>query len=338
MRFETRFKISLLLGLAGALMVWGADAGAQTPGAADGQKSCPPVQASPGPAASVKQDLLAVVDKSAKGELAYWNKIKDATDAMPFLAYVASFPHGMFVDPAIGKYRQNCGDLSALPPQFLSCVAEPQPLADTCHRGPRLSLLKRGLPVSVPDTPSAQNELSYWNAIKQSDDPSVFLVYINKFPKGTYYDLAVDGYKRNCGDLGALPLDALACVVEPPLPPAPPPVKKVLLITPPPAPPPPALRPPPIKVSLPPVKPPRPKPPVTTGGCGGTTFASLFACTTGHGPGGSGGTTGTTPGSPGGSGGGTPGQPPASAPPGRPLPPTAIGTTPVPVSPPVAAP
>lgn len=325
MRSEIFLKFVILSGLAAAV---GAGANAQAVAPADLQKSCPATLTLPAPA--LQPYIPPVIDKSAKGEMAFWNKIKNLGDATPFLAYVANFPKGMFVDAAIEKYRQNCGDLSALPPQFLSCVAVEQPLSSACHPTPRISLLKNSPPVSVPDKPTAQNELNYWNAIKQSDDPSVYLVYINKFPNGTYFDLAVENYKRNCGDLGALPLGALTCQAD--LPPA----SKLLQITP--VPPPTTVKPPIIKVNVPPTKPPRRNPPVVNGDCSGTTFASLLSCSSGGVQGGNGRNGGSNGGNTGGTGGGTTGQQTTGKPPVRPSPPSATGNTPVPVSPPVAAP
>ena len=310
MRFEILLKFLILSGLAAGV---GADANAQAVAPVDLQKSCPATLTLPVPA--LQPNIPPVVVKSAKGDIAFWNKIKNLGDSTPFLAYVANFPKGMFVDAAIEKYRQNCGDLSALPPQFLSCVAVEKPLSSACHPAPRFSLLKSSPPVSVPDKPTAQNELIYWNAIKQSDDPSEFLVYINKFPNGTYFDLAVENYKRNCGDLSALPLGALACQVD--LPPA----RKLLQITP--VPPPTTVRPPIIKVNVPPTKPPRRKPPrrkppVVNGDCSGTTFASLLSCSSGGAQGGYGSTRGSNGGKTVGTGSGTTAQPTPVAPPSPP--------------------
>ena len=65
-----------------------------------------------------------VEDQSPKKEMAYWNSIKDSTDASLFLVYISNFQNGMFIEPAVEKYKRNCGDLTALPVGVLSCLPD----------------------------------------------------------------------------------------------------------------------------------------------------------------------------------------------------------------------
>ncbi len=58
----------------------------------------------------------AVADKSAAGELAFWNQIKDSQNPADFKSYLLNFPDGMFVDPALRKFEQAGGQKSDLPP------------------------------------------------------------------------------------------------------------------------------------------------------------------------------------------------------------------------------
>ena len=58
----------------------------------------------------------AITDKSAAGELAYWNQIKDSANASDFRTYLEAFPDGMFAEPALRRFEQaggNKADLSA---------------------------------------------------------------------------------------------------------------------------------------------------------------------------------------------------------------------------------
>lgn len=60
--------------------------------------------------------VSAVADKSAAGELAFWNQIKDSQNPADFKTYLQNFPDGMFVDPALRKFEQAGGQKSELPP------------------------------------------------------------------------------------------------------------------------------------------------------------------------------------------------------------------------------
>jgi hypothetical protein len=69
----------------------------------------------------------AVLDRSPTKELAYWNEIKGSNDASLFLVYISNFKQGMFVEAAVEKYKKNCGDLTALPVEALTCSADMVP-------------------------------------------------------------------------------------------------------------------------------------------------------------------------------------------------------------------
>ena len=70
-------------------------------------------------AAQTNAATPVMADKSAAGELAYWNSIKNSTNEADFKTYLANFPNGMFYDQAIAKFEQAGGkasELSVSPP------------------------------------------------------------------------------------------------------------------------------------------------------------------------------------------------------------------------------
>lgn len=73
-----------------------------------------------------QESPAAITDKSAAGELAYWNQIKDSNNAADFKSYLENFPDGMFAEPALRRFEQaggNRADLSA--PVLKATTAEP---------------------------------------------------------------------------------------------------------------------------------------------------------------------------------------------------------------------
>jgi len=206
-------------------------------------------------AAEIKKELPLILDRSSGGELAFWNSIKQSTDANSFLAYITNFPNGMFVDPAIEKYRSLCGNVASLPAALLMCSIAADPVIDKCRAVKRLNLLGSAQKFVVPGNIGQKSDLTYWNAIKDSADADAYLIYVTHFPNALFTDTAVEKYRRSCGDMSKLPAVSLMCQVSlPPPPPPPPPVVKR----------PPPIHHPPIK--LPPVKRPPPPPP-NTGAC-----------------------------------------------------------------------
>ena len=314
---NTCLRVLVSAGLASAFFALASFAAAQSTSPAPSELSCPPGNT---PKVISQKDLPLIFDKSSAGELNYWNSIKEAGEAPAFLAYILTFPKGMYVDPAIEKFRAKCGNITDIPAALLTCQLTSE-LQDKCHAAKRVRLLNNSPQIQVSASPNAQTDLAYWNSIKESDDPNNFLVYLNHFPQGMFFDAAVENYKRNCGDLGVLPLAALTCAVG--AAPVPPPKAKL---------PPPKVIPPPV------IKPPRTRrpPKIIINPCSGTTFSNIISC------------SGTPPGSPpwtGGTGGNTGGNgrttPPGTkpiTPPPRPNPNGSTTTTPVPVVPPVAPP
>src|SRR5204863_9525737 len=94
---------------------------------------------------------IATVDPAAI-ELAYWDTIKSSNNPEDFKAYLAKYPDGQFAE--LAKSRSQASRPSA----------------------------GGGGGDSV--------EMMYWNAIKDSHNPSDFRAYVTKFPGGLFVELA----------------------------------------------------------------------------------------------------------------------------------------------------
>jgi hypothetical protein len=68
---------------------------------------------------SVSQNAgaVTVTDKSAVGELAFWNSVKESANPEDLKTYIDEFPNGMFFDPAVARYQNLTGQRLASVPQ-----------------------------------------------------------------------------------------------------------------------------------------------------------------------------------------------------------------------------
>jgi hypothetical protein len=67
-----------------------------------------------------------VTDRSAVGELAFWNSVKDTGNASDIKIYIDEFPNGMFIDPAVQRYGELTGQkLASLPEENEVQAVEP---------------------------------------------------------------------------------------------------------------------------------------------------------------------------------------------------------------------
>jgi tetratricopeptide (TPR) repeat protein len=94
---------------------------------------------------------VAMVDPAAM-ELSFWETIKNSNNPDDFKSYLDKYPDGQFA--ALAKSRSN--------------------------------LVRPGGNSTSGDSP----EMSYWNAIKDSQNPSDFRSYVTKFPQGLFVELA----------------------------------------------------------------------------------------------------------------------------------------------------
>jgi hypothetical protein len=102
--------------------------------------------------ASANTPGMTMVDPAAI-ELSFWESIKNSTNPDDFKAYLDKYPDGQFA--ALARSR-----------------AQPNRPANT----------------GVGDANSP--EMIYWNAIKDSRNPSDFRAYVNKFPSGLFVEIA----------------------------------------------------------------------------------------------------------------------------------------------------
>jgi len=103
-------------------------------------------------AANANTPNVNMVDPAAI-ELSFWESIKNSNNADDFKAYLDKYPDGQFA--ALAKSR-----------------AQPNRPANT-GGGDANSM-----------------EMTYWNAIKDSRNPSDFRAYVNKFPNGLFVEIA----------------------------------------------------------------------------------------------------------------------------------------------------
>jgi len=94
---------------------------------------------------------VAMVDPAAM-ELSFWETIKNSNNVDDFKAYLEKYPDGQFA--SLAKSRAN----------FVRSAAN--------------------------STGGDSPEMSYWNAIKDSQNPSDFRSYVTKFPQGLFVELA----------------------------------------------------------------------------------------------------------------------------------------------------
>jgi len=102
-------------------------------------------------AANANTPNVAMVDPAAI-ELSFWESIKNSTNPDDFKAYLDKYPDGQFA--ALAKSR-----------------AQPTRTA-------------------APAVDANSMEMTYWNAIKDSRNPSDFRAYTTKFPNGLFVELA----------------------------------------------------------------------------------------------------------------------------------------------------
>jgi tetratricopeptide (TPR) repeat protein len=103
--------------------------------------------------ASANAPGMTMVDPAAI-ELSFWDSIKNSTNPDDFKAYLDKYPDGQFA--ALAKSR-----------------AQPTRPAGNSASGDMNSM-----------------EMTYWNAIKDSRNPSDFRAYVTKFPSGLFVELA----------------------------------------------------------------------------------------------------------------------------------------------------
>ena len=97
-----------------------------------------------------KEDILAV-------QLAFWEAAKDSGSRIELEAYLERYPDGEFVELAQARLE---------------------------------SLREPATDLAAANGEVSEGELTFWNSIKDSGNPDMFRAYLNKYPDGTYAELA----------------------------------------------------------------------------------------------------------------------------------------------------
>lgn len=107
-------------------------------------------------------------------ELAYWNTIKDSGDAALFEFYLEQYPNGLFAALARTMMARLKADS-----------------ADTAKARD-----------AERETAQRATEIAYWNSVRDSNNPDLIRLYLERFPNGVFSSLAKALLARLEGDPG----------------------------------------------------------------------------------------------------------------------------------------
>lgn len=96
----------------------------------------------------------AGADEDAAIELVFWDSIKESDRAADFAAYLERYPKGNFVSLA------------------------------------RTRLISLTAAEAAEGSDEVKLEITYWESVKDSDDPAMFRAYLDKYPEGHFKELA----------------------------------------------------------------------------------------------------------------------------------------------------
>ena len=149
-------------------------------------------------------------------ELTFWNSIKDSENSLEFDAYLERYPDGAFTllartrrDNLLAAAAERAGSARADPEDlavelaFWEAAKESNKRAELeayLQRYPegefvtlaeaRLRSLEGSAVEAVAGEEAGEVELTFWNSIKDSDDPEMFRAYLKRYPEGAFADLA----------------------------------------------------------------------------------------------------------------------------------------------------
>ena len=149
-------------------------------------------------------------------ELTFWNSIKDSENFLEFDAYLERYPDGAFAllartrrDNLLAAAAERAGSARANPEDlavelaFWEAAKESNKRAELeayLERYPegefvtlaevRLRSLEGSAVEAVAGEEAGEVELTFWNSIKDSDDPEMFRAYLKRYPEGAFADLA----------------------------------------------------------------------------------------------------------------------------------------------------
>ena len=182
-------------------------------GAPDAAMSDPPLGLASTPAPSSGP----AVSMPAPFELPFWDTIKESKDPAEFTAYLEQYPNGVFA--ALAEARRDAlmaeqaeatvppapeQDLATMELAFWESIKEstdPAEFAASLVQYPdgsfaaladtRRRALMEAKATPVPENPAAdETELTFWDSVKNSDNPAMYTAYLEKYPHGSFASLA----------------------------------------------------------------------------------------------------------------------------------------------------
>jgi len=145
-------------------------------------------------------------------ELAYWESIKNSTNASDYAAYLADYPRGRFA--SLAKSRQKQYEVKPIEPSpkidtelsYWESIKNSTNASDYAAyladypRGRFASLAKsrqKQYEVKpIEPSPKVDTELSYWESIKNSTNASDYAAYLADYPRGRFASLAKNRQKQ----------------------------------------------------------------------------------------------------------------------------------------------
>jgi hypothetical protein len=105
-----------------------------------------------GPSLHVTAAHAAILsDKSAIGELTFWNSIKESKNPEDLKVYIDEFPNGMFVDTAVTRFEELTGQRLAIVPQANEVDSAPADTVKAAEK-PKSSVSKKAVSKKKPVT------------------------------------------------------------------------------------------------------------------------------------------------------------------------------------------
>jgi adenylate cyclase len=180
-------------------------------GTADSAMADPPLGLASTPAPAVSTP--------APFELPFWDTIKESKDPAEFTAYLEQYPNGVFAslaearrdaliaeqaEPAAAPVPAPEPDLATMELAFWESINEstdPAEFAAYLEQYPdgsfaalaearRQSLVEAEAAPAPETTEADTTELTFWDSVKDSDNPAMYSAYLEKYPDGSFATLA----------------------------------------------------------------------------------------------------------------------------------------------------
>jgi class 3 adenylate cyclase len=150
-------------------------------------------------------------------ELPFWDAIKDSKDPAEFTAYLEQYPQGVFASLAEARREALQAEVSEAPAatsahsdlvamelafwdsikesddpaEFDAYLAQyPEGAFATLAEARRQSLLEAQAAPAAENTTADTTELTFWDSIKDSNNPTMYAAYLEQYPHGSFALLA----------------------------------------------------------------------------------------------------------------------------------------------------